>query len=215
MISLHKKEMPDILKEKGEEWAGRLLDYVKEKKKIPPSLYGHYRHPALKNALLEETFHKCAYCESKITHIDYGDVEHILPKSKNPEQTFRWENLTIACGKCNQSKSDYDNPALPLLNPYIDHPETEILFLGPIPFANPKNDRALFSIKKLKLGRIELVEKRNEYIERVLAPLLQLYEKIQHEALKKEIEQDILALKEPSSEFSSMSAQILDKYKLI
>ncbi|MFY4776143.1 HNH endonuclease [Metabacillus sp. RGM 3146] len=215
MISLHKKEKPNILKEKEEAWTNLLLSYVKEKQKIPPSLSKNYRHPDIKKALLSETHGKCAYCESRITHIDYGDIEHILPKSKNPELTFAWDNFTISCRKCNQSKADYDDKNLPLLNPYKDFPEQEIFFLGPIPFANPKNDRALISLKRLKLDRMELIEKRSEFIEQTLSPLVQLYEKTQNEVVKKEIKQDILALKEPASEFSSMSKQILEKYKLI
>ena len=35
------------------------------------------------SAPIDETHGKCAYCESKIKHIDYGDIEHILPKNKN------------------------------------------------------------------------------------------------------------------------------------
>lgn len=216
MISLQKKVKPKILQEKEAEWTANLLSYLENNNhKAPSSLIKHYRHPDIKKALLEETHDKCAYCESKITHIDYADVEHILPKSKNPELTFSWENLTISCRKCNLNKRDYDEKEMPILNPYHDKPEKDIFFLGPFPFANPKNDRALISIKILKLDRNELVERRIEFINQVIFPLLQLYERTEHKALKQEIMKDIVSLKEPIREFSSMSTQILEKYKLV
>lgn len=213
MISLKKIEIPNILQKREGEWTENLMSYLKNNnQKAPTNLIKHYRHPDIKKVLLEETHGKCAYCESKITHIDYADIEHILPKSKFPELTFSWRNLTISCRKCNLNKSDYYDKEMTILNPYSDKPERDIFFLGPFPFANPKNDRAYLSIKKLKLDRDELVERRMEYINHVIYPLLQLYERTEHDALKQEIMKDISSLKDPCSEYSSMSTQILEKY---
>ena len=45
---------------------------------------------------------------------------HKLPKSKFPELVCDWENLTIACPKCNTNKGDYDLPLeCPLLGPAV------------------------------------------------------------------------------------------------
>ena len=68
----------------------------------------------LKAYLLQETHEKCAYCESKITHVDYGDIEHIVPKSVRPDLAVDLGNLTVACGVCNTNKSDYYNEKAPL-----------------------------------------------------------------------------------------------------
>jgi uncharacterized protein (TIGR02646 family) len=74
-----------------------------------------YTHPSVKSALLNAQHEKCAFCESKITHIAYGDVEHFRPKA-GWRQTdkdalhrpgyywlaYEWSNLLVACALCNQ-----------------------------------------------------------------------------------------------------------------
>ena len=59
-----------------------------------------YSRPEIKAELIAETKGKCAYCESKITHIYPGDIEHIIPKSIFPRLTFTWANLTLGCYWC-------------------------------------------------------------------------------------------------------------------
>lgn len=166
MISLIKSSKPTILVEKEINWTNELLSFEESGEKVPNYIKGRYRHEEIKEALLKETYSKCAYCESKILHIDYGDIEHIIPKSIFPQKTFSWDNLTIGCAKCNQSKSNYYDDTLPLLNPYIDSPENQIIFQGPIPFAKPECRSAYKTIKQLKLDRIELIEHRSDLIKK-------------------------------------------------
>jgi uncharacterized protein (TIGR02646 family) len=68
---------------------------------------------------LKQIFHgKCAYCESKITSIYNGDIEHFRPKGGycndnnqplNKPGYFwlasEWENLLFACPFCNQTNT--------------------------------------------------------------------------------------------------------------
>lgn len=88
------------------------------------SLYGA---KSVKNALIKAQHGKCAFCESKIRHIDHGDVEHYRPKggfrqgSNDPlEQpgyfwlAYVWENLFLACALCNQS---FKRNLFPLADP--------------------------------------------------------------------------------------------------
>ncbi len=42
---------------------------------------GIYGHESVKAALIQTQNKKCCFCESKITHIAYGDVEHFRPKA--------------------------------------------------------------------------------------------------------------------------------------
>lgn len=95
MISLSKRPKPDILVNKETQWTSELMTYVNSSQKVPENIKGRNRHPEIKKELLKETNEKCAYCESKIPHIDHGDIEHIMPKSKEPEKTFLWENLLL------------------------------------------------------------------------------------------------------------------------
>ncbi|WP_293133293.1 RNA-guided endonuclease IscB [Okeania sp. SIO3I5] len=57
----------------------------------------------LKEYLLEKWGRTCAYCGKKNTPLE---VEHIYPKSKGGSD--RVSNLTVACTKCNQLKSNQD-----------------------------------------------------------------------------------------------------------
>ncbi|MEW9671591.1 HNH endonuclease [Ammoniphilus sp. 3BR4] len=211
MISLKKTAKPEILRENEVKWTREWLDYVQRGEKMPDWIVKRYRLPIIKEALLKETQHKCAYCESKLTHTDYGDIEHIEPKSKVPSKTFSWENLTIACRRCNQSKGDYHCPQMPLLNPFTDKPEKQIIFLGPIPVPEPGNDRAKLTIRRLKLDRAELIERRQEHITQRMMPLIEFYMRTTNLPLRQEIYKDIMALKNKEMEFSSMCSQTIKR----
>lgn len=210
MISLEKKEKPLILIDKEESWKQELMTFVRDNKPIPKSVSNKYSHPEIKSKLLEETNHKCAYCESKITAIDYGDIEHIEPKKKVPQKTFEWNNLTIACGKCNQNKGEYYNPHLSLINPYIENPEEEFVFLGP--YISPRTPRAEITVKQLKLDRVELYERRTSYID-MIQPLINLYLRTKDLELKKLTFHDLLNYTKSNMEYSAMMKSVLSTIK--
>jgi len=76
---------------------------------------GIYGHDSVKQALIEAQRGKCCFCESTITHISYGDVEHFRPKAGFIQQdgdsftkpgyywlAYEWSNLFLACQICNQ-----------------------------------------------------------------------------------------------------------------
>jgi uncharacterized protein (TIGR02646 family) len=77
-----------------------------------PNIYGA---KSVKNLLRKSQNGKCAFCESKVAHIAYGDVEHFRPKggyrqrSKDPLVqpgyywlAYDWSNLLFCCQICNQ-----------------------------------------------------------------------------------------------------------------
>lgn len=209
MIRLNKKEKPEILSKNEKQWLEDLMEYINAGQKPLISIQRRYAHKDIKRALIEETFEKCAYCESKITHIDYGDIEHIEPKSIVPEKTFDWNNLTLSCGKCNQNKGTYHNLTMTLLNPYIDDVENEIIFLGPIPSA--RSQRASLTVKLLKLDRVELIERRKVALERI-QPLIDIYLREEGE-LKELIYRDLVNYAKKDVEFSSMMKSVVDTIK--
>lgn len=74
-----------------------------------------YGHESVKKALIAMQHGKCCFCESKITHIAYGDVEHFRPKAGYRQEpgdplgrpgyywlAYEWSNLFLACELCNQ-----------------------------------------------------------------------------------------------------------------
>src|SRR5262245_28463174 len=102
MIRIRRLSAPRILQKKAQEWRRKLLA-AKSKSERERALE-KYRHVEVKRTLVSMFHGKCAYCESKITHVDYGHIEHYRPKSgKNgrPDLTFAWTNLLLACGVCN------------------------------------------------------------------------------------------------------------------
>jgi len=167
MRRLSKGPKPDILKEKCDEWTSELLAAVASGTKPTDTVKNRYRHADVKQAVIDETHGKCAYCESKIRHIAPGDIEHIVPKSKIPGMAFEWENLTLACDVCNGNKGDTYNadpnhPENDLIDPYVDDPILHLAFFREVIVPRTNSPRAFVTNSILKLSRGELVERRRE-----------------------------------------------------
>jgi uncharacterized protein (TIGR02646 family) len=167
MRGLVKSKKPTVLEEKAGTWRDELLAVLARGEKPTKTMKERYRHKDIKAALVGETHGKCAYCESKVTHIAHGDIEHIIPKSKVPAKAYEWENLTLACDICNGNKGDYysDDPAQSqddLVDPYNDAPADHFLFMREVVSPRPDSMRGFATEAVLKLSRGELLEKRRE-----------------------------------------------------
>ncbi|MCK5096274.1 MAG: HNH endonuclease [Candidatus Pacebacteria bacterium] len=160
MIHLNKNQEPLVLSRNKKSWKSKYRKALQSRNILP----NNYNHPDIKQAVKVETHDKCAYCESKSSHSHWGDIEHILAKSKYPDLVFEWSNLTYSCAICNSNKSNYDDPKLPLLNPYVDDPNVFLNAVGPLVIHKLGNSRGEITEKILKLNRNELVEKRKERI---------------------------------------------------
>ncbi|WP_428268373.1 hypothetical protein [Haliangium sp.] len=107
-----------------------------------------YAAKDVKETLIAMQHGKCAFCEAKITHVTYGDVEHFRPK-RGWQQTdadelqrpgyywlaYEWKNLLLSCQLCNQR---HKRNLFPLLEPaqrarrhYDDLDAEKPLFLDP------------------------------------------------------------------------------------
>lgn len=205
MIRIKKNEKPKILVDNEIAWTKEYCDCLAAGNKPGEEVANRYNEPSIKDALEKETHGKCAYCESKIKHISYGDIEHILPKNKNarPDLYVKWENLTLACEQCNRSgKRTYYDPQMLLINPYIDEPSEHLRDIGPLVMPFLGDDRAIATEKVLKLNRAPLVEKRSERIKSVEV-LLQSWAKEQNLTLKSLIEEELHNEYSDDKEFSS------------
>lgn len=123
MIFIERGMEPDILKTQGKTQASALCaaydrdadGYSKGEWdfKFDPDIYGH---STVKASLKAMQHGKCCFCESKIMHITFGDVEHYRPKA-GYKQTARekklnkpgyywlaydWNNLLLCCERCNR-----------------------------------------------------------------------------------------------------------------
>lgn len=80
--------------------------------------YSVYSDKTVRKALRDLFNGKCAYCESKITAIYNGDIEHFRPKAAYNDKygealvtpgyywlAAEWENLLFACPFCNQTNT--------------------------------------------------------------------------------------------------------------
>jgi len=186
MIKLSKTKKPAVLVEHGDEWTRTLVEKKARDEEPTETEKSRYRHPEIKQALIAETHGKCAYCESKLLHIAYGDVEHIVPKSTDIALNLQWENLTLACDRCNTNKNAHEG----FIDPYAVEPKDHFYFVGPFVFAKPASDGAKFTEITLKLNRGELFERRGMRIN-ALRELVDTMERTTDETLKTALKQDI------------------------
>ena len=152
MRELVKLAKPQILVENEAAWTQALLAVIARGEDPTSTQKGRYRHPQIKRQLLLETEEKCAYCESKMRHITYGDIEHVIPKSKKPELSFVWENLTMACDVCNTNKGTFyevidGNNGSILIDPYVDTPSDHFMFIAEHVRPRPDSTRGYISDK--------------------------------------------------------------------
>lgn len=117
MILIKKpQEAPEILKDKGEKETRAMCEaYEKEGQRDFDFNAKIYGHKTVKEALITAQHDKCFLCESKISAIEYGDVEHFRPKKAYQQNAdddlnypgyywlaYDWENLFLSCQICNQ-----------------------------------------------------------------------------------------------------------------
>jgi uncharacterized protein (TIGR02646 family) len=133
VIRIHKSSTPPaILRRRGRRETRRLKalydaspdEYKGKPLPIDRAIYGAAE---VKNALRKDQHEKCAFCESKFSHVGYGDVEHLRPKRGYRQHSrdrlqypgyywlvYEWSNLLYSCQLCNQR---FKKNLFPLQNP--------------------------------------------------------------------------------------------------
>jgi uncharacterized protein (TIGR02646 family) len=128
MIRVAKPEQaPAILRNRGQRTTEANRQAFANGKRVfefDSSIYGA---KSVKSALKKAQHDKCAFCESKVSHIAHGDVEHYRPKGGVRQNAsdpldqpgyfwlaYVWENLFFACQLCNQS---FKKNMFPLADP--------------------------------------------------------------------------------------------------
>jgi uncharacterized protein (TIGR02646 family) len=173
------------------------------------SIYGHKE---VKNELIELQHDKCCFCESKIGHTDFGDVEHFRPKGgwvQDDETIFtpgyywlayNWDNLFLSCKKCNQRHkrnffpllndkrafchTDNIDDELPIfIHPVFDNPESHIEFIEEEVYEKDDSIRGKVTVEKLGLDRIPLTNQRREKL-KPIKHLYSLYKSVQTEEIE-------------------------------
>lgn len=166
MIALKKTTKPSILVKNAAKWTSTLLSNQAKNIESTKYLLARYCAPEIKQQLIKETKGKCVYCESLMLHIHHGDVEHIFPKSIDQSKRYEWDNLTLACEICNQNKSNNDPNLNYILNPYVEDPKNSLHFCGSLIIS--LDNKGLNTIHLIKLNRTELIERRQERLDKLI-----------------------------------------------
>jgi len=116
---------PQVLRERGAALTAELCSKIDagERPSFNRDIYGAAE---VKQALCAAQHDKCCFCESKLGHAQFGDVEHFRPKasaqqSRADEPTtgyywlaYSWKNLYLSCEVCNRR---HKRAFFPLANP--------------------------------------------------------------------------------------------------
>lgn len=202
MIPLTKGEKPQILADNEDEWTDEYVALRLSGQKNS-AIESRHRHPIIKKAVEDETHDKCLYCEFKIGSNQFGDVEHILPKSLYPELYIRWHNLSLCCSICNNNKGNQ----IGCINPYTDEPREHVKFIGPIVTDVGDSELGMTTIRLLDLNREKLVLRRTQIL-KVLIDKIELH-RSSTEPFRSAYAREIMQMCEPSSEFSQLVADFL------
>jgi uncharacterized protein (TIGR02646 family) len=168
MRRIRKGDRPPILAANFDAWTQEYLGFIERNERPPDHVKSRYRHPQIKTVVMAETHGKCAYCESHVTHVYPGDVEHVIAKAAKPELIFEWTNLTYACAACNGRKHDYYNEHQPLLNPVHDDPTQHLGFYGFFCVHRCNDQKGQLTVLLLELNRSDLLDRRRERLEKIV-----------------------------------------------
>lgn len=177
MIKVQRTSKPKVLEDKAADWTSKLMAASTRKEK--KAAENRYRHNSIKVALKNMFHDKCAYCESKISHIDYGHIDHYKPKN-NPAYrnlTFDWDNFLLSCAICNGAqykgtKFPLEEDGGPLVNPCEDDPSDHFDFvydsIAKLASVVGKTERGETTERILGLNRAELRNIRSNKIKKLL-----------------------------------------------
>lgn len=176
MIRVNRIAKPSILTKNESHWKASIRNATTPAAR--EKAQNKYKHRQIKEALVQMFHDKCAYCESKITHIDYGHIEHFRPKSLREfyDKAVEWENLLLACGRCNGMEHKgvrFPNATQggPLIDPSVETPDQHLKFdFDPnTKLANvlDRTTRGRTTWQVLGLNRKELLRRRSVFVKKL------------------------------------------------
>ena len=124
MRNVTRSPIPASLATHADRWTNELMQWIHAHptETVPSRLIVHYKQDDVRVALQKMYRDQCCYCEGRITDVSYGHIEHRQPKARFPNKAFDWDNLHLACQKCNTKKGDKWSKTDPILDAVVDRP---------------------------------------------------------------------------------------------
>jgi HNH endonuclease len=213
VIRLVKGPKPAVLAANEAAWTAALMAYVQRGEQAPDGVSRRYANDEIKLAVQLETHGKCAYCESKVSHVYPGDVEHMKPKDVYRALTFDWSNLTHVCFRCNNAKRNQYDEQSPPVDPYMEDPALFFIPVGPLVYPQLGNLRGERTIALVKLNRTHLVERRVERFE-TLKQLIQRIGAAPDDGTKEFLLAEITEQVSDEKEYAFVCRGLLEAYGL-
>lgn len=169
VIRIRKGPTPPTLQRNAEDWTEELLARLEAGQPVSAEMWNRYNTPDVKQQAIADSHSKCAYCESKVTHVSFGDLEHMRPKKRFPSHAYDWSNLVLVCSRCNNKKRETYDEAVPPIDPVAEDPAAFLVAHGEWvwPTAGALHDRAFETIELVGLNRAELLEQRRRRCEKI------------------------------------------------
>lgn len=155
---------PQVLKDDNANSNGeknRAIRFI-ENKQGEPVEFNIYRKEEVKGTLKSLFYDKCAYCESKVTHISYPHIEHWRPKKavyedKNHPGYYwlasEWDNLLLACSICNSQRYKGNKFPIEVTSKYATKSNHSITMETPL-LINPCLEDPEYHLEYTDLGAI-------------------------------------------------------------
>lgn len=132
MRTVQRKPIPRILADHEKAWTKQLLAEVarckKLRKKVDDEFFDKYRDDEVRDTLRTMYGSFCCYCEGRMNIVSYAHIEHRMPKRQFPEKTYCWDNLHLACHRCNIKKGIKWNPSAPILDACVDKVDEHLTY---------------------------------------------------------------------------------------
>lgn len=213
MILIKRLAEPEILRDKKEQWLEKFQEKLDPR---PPSR--QYGHAKIRDVLREMSFHKCFYCESKLSK-ENEQVDHHREVAEYPELAFEWDNLYLSCSECNKRK--IPNSSINVedcLDPCdeVENPADHMTFDGHSIRPKASSVYGSNTIQKYRLNRDELEFRRSVQLRHFVEFLLQIQTARIHnnDSLDQSIREKILSFKQPDHPFSLMFSIYIEMIEL-
>jgi len=214
MRQVKRTAKPDSLKINGKKWKKELLDEISKKgyyKDVDRKYQEHYKKEDVKTALIDMYNGLCCYCESDFGGSSYENIEHYKPKSKFPELSFEWDNLHLACQRCNTNKSDkWELKGPHFIDPVEDNPDEHFDYNFCSIIA--KTERGVYTIKEIDLNREALDYARLKVAGKIMK-LLDAHSRIDDKIEKYNRLIEIEEYLKEGTAYLTMCRSLIKKYK--